>query len=190
MRALLDPVGFLDPRMPGEIVDRMRTGFRLPEQFGTAMLLVAQEVPAGPVVALAHATPPVEWLMGLEAAGAGRPLCLRLARTLVDLEAVSVSDSARGQGVGHLLVDELVRAYTRKGYEAMLGGIHTHKPHLAPYYEADGFSVLPPGAPLDLEIPIGRIRYPAEPSMRHLVRPLTPRVSYRNGVLHGLLTGR
>lgn len=49
----------------------------------------------------------------------------------------------------------------------MLGGIHTRMPHLAPYDEADGFHVLGPGAPLDLELPIGRLRYPAEPSMRH-----------------------
>ncbi|MFC9635932.1 hypothetical protein ACFXMT_36730 [Streptomyces mirabilis] len=101
-----------------------------------------------------------------------------------------MADSARGQGLGHRLVDELVRSSTRQGYEAMLGGIHTRKPSLAPYYEADGFSVLSPGAPLDLQIPIGRIRFPAEPSMRHLVRPLAPRVSYRAGVLEGLLTGR
>lgn len=57
----------------------------------------------------------------------------------------------------------------------MLGGIHTHKPHLAPYYEADGFHVLGPGAPLDLELRIGRLRYPAESAMRHLVRPLARR---------------
>ena len=72
----------------------------------------------------------------------------------------------------------------------MLGGIHTHKPHLAPYYEADGFSVLSPGAPLDLQIPVGRIRCPVEPSMRHLVRSLVPRVTYRHGVLEGLLSKR
>lgn len=45
-------------------------------------------------------------------------------------------------------------------------------------------------APLDLQLPAGRIRYPAEPSMRLLARPLLPRVSYRAGVLQGLLTGR
>ncbi|WP_432173946.1 hypothetical protein [Streptomyces sp. Tue6028] len=72
----------------------------------------------------------------------------------------------------------------------MLGGIHTDKPYLAPYDEADGFSVLSPGAPLDLQIPIGRIRFPAEPSMRHLVRPLAPGVLYRAGVLGGLLAGQ
>ncbi|WP_432187491.1 GNAT family N-acetyltransferase [Streptomyces sp. Tue6028] len=122
--------------------------------------------------------------------GLGRQTCLMLSRALVELEAVSVADSAQGRGLGHHLVDELVRSYTRQGYEAMLGGIHTHKPYLAPYYEADGFSVLSPGAPLDLQIPIGRIRFPAEPSMRHLVCPLVPGVLYRAGVVGGLLAGR
>jgi GNAT superfamily N-acetyltransferase len=189
VHALLDTVDFLDAAMPAEIVDRMRSCWRLPAQFGTASLLVAQEQPAGLIVGVAHAIPPVEWVMAMEA-GLGRRTCLILSRTLVELEAVSVADSARGQGLGHRLVEDLVRSYTRQGYEAMLGGIHTHKPHLAPYYEADGFSVLPPGAPLDLQLPVGRIRFPAEPSMRHLVRPLTPQVTYRAGVLGGLLTGR
>ncbi|MDT9700125.1 MULTISPECIES: GNAT family N-acetyltransferase [Streptomyces] len=189
VRALLEPVDFMDAAMPEEIVDRMRTGWRLPTQFGTATLLLAQEHPAGEVVGLAHAIPPVEWLMAMEA-GLGRQLCLRLSRSLVELEAVSVADGARGQGLGHRLVDELVRSYSRQGYEAMLGGIHTHKPHLAPYYEGDGFHVLSPGAPLDLELPAGRVRYPANASMRHLVRPLAPQVSYRAGVLAGLLAGR
>ncbi|MEV7892388.1 N-acetyltransferase family protein [Streptomyces sp. NPDC002817] len=189
VRALLEPVDFMDAAMPGEIVDRMRTGWRLPAQFGTAALLLAQEHPEGEVVGLAHAIPPVEWLMAMETS-LGRQLCLRLSRALVELEAVSVADSARGQGLGHRLVDELVRSYTRQGYEAMLGGIHTRKPYLAPYYEADGFHVLAPGAPLDLELPVGRIRYPANASMRHLARPLAPQVSYRAGILAGLLAGR
>ncbi|MET9359185.1 GNAT family N-acetyltransferase [Streptomyces sp. NPDC006617] len=187
VRALLQPVDFMDVAMPGEIVDRMRAGFRLPAQFGSTTLLLAQEHPAGEVVGLAHAIPPVQWLME---AGLDRQLCVLLSRTLVELEAVSVADSARGQGLGHHLVDVLVRSYTRQGYQAMLGGIHTHKPHLAPYYEADGFHVLGPGAPLDLELPIGRLRYPAEPAMRHLVRPLVPQVSYGHGVLSGILAGR
>nr|AHE39228.1 GCN5-related N-acetyltransferase [Streptomyces sp. FR1] len=188
VRALLEPVDFQNPAMPEEIVDRMRTGWRLPAQYGTATLLLAQEHPAGKAVGLAHAIPPVEWLMAMEA-GLGRQLCQRLSRSLVELEAVSVADSARGQGLGHRLVDELVRSYRGQGYEAMLGGIHTHKPHLAPYYEADGFHVLAPGAPLDLQLPVGRIRYPANASMRHLVRPLAPQVSYRAGILAGLLAG-
>ncbi|MEU6355216.1 GNAT family N-acetyltransferase [Streptomyces sp. NPDC047072] len=187
VRALLQPVDFMDAAMSEGIVDRMRTGFRRPAQFGTATLLLAQEHPAGKVAGLAHAVPPVQWLME---AGLDRQLCVMLSRALVELEAVSVADSARGQGLGHHLVDVLVRSYTRQGYQAMLGGIHTHKPHLAPYYEADGFHVLGPGAPLDLELPIGRLRYPAEPSMRHLVRPLAPQVSYGHGVLRGLLAGR
>ncbi|WP_260470358.1 GNAT family N-acetyltransferase [Streptomyces sp. RP5T] len=40
---------------------------------------------------------------------------MRLSRTLVELEAVSVADSARGQGLGHRLVDHLERSYTRQG---------------------------------------------------------------------------
>ncbi|MER6787926.1 GNAT family N-acetyltransferase [Streptomyces sp. NPDC000658] len=133
--------------------------------------------------------PPVEWLMEMEA-GLGRQLCQRLSRSLAELEAVSVADSARGQGLGHRLVDELVRSYSGQGYEAMLGGIYTHKPHLAPYYQAARFHVLGPGAPLDLELPVGRLRYPANASMRHLVRPLAPQVSYQAGILAGLLAGR
>lgn len=116
--------------------------------------------------------------------------CMWLSRSLVELEAVSVADSARGHGHGHLLVDHLAGSYTRQGYEAMLGGIHTHKPHLAPYYEADGFHVLAPGTSFDLQLPIGRLRYPADASMRHLVRPLVPQVSYRAGVLTGLPASR
>ncbi|MFC8949505.1 MULTISPECIES: GNAT family N-acetyltransferase [Streptomyces] len=189
VRALLQPVDFLEPAMPEEIVDRMRTGWRMPAQFGTATLLLAQEQPDGGIVGLAHAIPPVQWLMEMEA-GLGRPLCLRLCRALVELEAVSVADRARGQGLGHQLVDRLVRSYTGQGYQAMLGGIHTHKPHLAPYYEADGFHVLAPGAPLLLQLPIGRIQWPADASMRHLARPLISQVSYRAGVLNGLLADR
>ncbi|MEV6680722.1 GNAT family N-acetyltransferase [Streptomyces erythrochromogenes] len=189
VRRLLEPVEFLDDSMPEEIVDRMRTGWRMPPQFGTATLLVAEDHQTGQIAALAHAIPPVPWVMGMEA-GLGRPTCLMMLRSLVELEVVSVDDGARGQGLGHLLVGELVRSYTRQGYEAMLAGIHTHKPHLAPYYAADGFTALAPGAPLDLQLPHGRIRFPAEASMRHLVRPLMPRVSYRGGVLHGLLAGR
>lgn len=139
------------------------------------------------MVGLAHAVPPVQRLME---AGLDRQLCVMLSRALVELEAVSVADSTRGQGLGHHLVDVLVRSYTRQGYQVMLGGIHTHKPHLAPYYEAAGFHVLGPGAPLDLELPIGRLRYPAEPAMRHLVRPLAAQVSYGDGVLRGLLADR
>ncbi|MGW4788574.1 N-acetyltransferase family protein [Streptomyces sp. NPDC004230] len=186
VRALLEPVEFMDAAMPEEIVDRMRTGWRLPAQYGTATLLLAQEHPAGKVVGLAHAIPPVQWLAET---GLDRQLCQRLSRSLVELEAVSVAGSARGQGLGHRLVDVLVRSYSGQGYEAMLGGIHSHKPYLAPYYEADGFHVLSPGAPLDLELPVGRIRFPASASMRHLVRPLAPQVSYRAGVLAGLLAG-
>ncbi|KFG71138.1 hypothetical protein FM21_36335 [Streptomyces mutabilis] len=177
----------MDTAMPREIIDRMRTGRRMPAQFGSATLLLAQDRETEEVVGLAHAIPPVQWLME---AGLGLPLCLMLARALVELEAVSVAGSARGQGLGHQLVDALVRAYTCQGYQAVLGGIHTHKPHLKPYYEADGFHVLDPGAPLDLQLPIGRLRYPAEPSMRHLVRPLAGHVSYRHGVVTGLLAGR
>ncbi|MCX4481637.1 hypothetical protein OOK44_35275 [Streptomyces cellulosae] len=68
-----------------------------------------------------------------------------------------------------------------------------HQPpssQLAPYYEADDFHILSPGAPLDLQLPIGRIQYPADASMRHLVRPLASRASYGAGVLRGLLAGR
>ncbi|MGW4784990.1 N-acetyltransferase family protein [Streptomyces sp. NPDC004230] len=187
VRALLEPVEFMDAAMPEEIVDRMRTGWRLPAQYGAATLLLAQELPAGEVVGLAHAIPPVQWLAET---GLDRQLCQRLSRSLVELEAVSVADSARGQGLGHRLVDALVRSYSGQGYEAMLGGIHSHKPYLAPYYEADGFHVLAPGAPLDLQLPVGRVRFPADVSMRHLVRPLAPQVSYRAGVLAGLLAGR
>lgn len=115
--------------MPAEIVDRLRTGWRLPGRFGAASL-------------------------------------------------------------GHRLVGDLVHSYARQGYQAMLGGIHAHKPHLAPYCEPDGFSVLPAGSPLDLCLPIGRLRYPAEPSMRHLVRTLGPAASYRAGELRGLLAAR
>ncbi|WP_253195689.1 GNAT family N-acetyltransferase [Streptomyces sp. JHA26] len=186
VRALLQPVDFMDAAMPEEIIDRMRTGWQLPPQTGTATLLLAQERETGEVVGLAHAVPPVQWLME---AGLARSLCLMLARALVELEAVSVADRARGYGLGHRLVDHLVHSYTRQGYQAMLGGIHTHKPHLAPYYEADGFHILPPGAPLDLQLPVGLLRYPADPSMRHLARPLTSRVSYQAGVLNGLLAG-
>ncbi|MDW4912506.1 GNAT family N-acetyltransferase [Streptomyces californicus] len=189
VRALLEPVNFMDAAMPDQIVERMRTGLRLPAQFGTATLLIAHEHPAGPPVGLAHATPPFDWLMAMETT-LGRQLCLTLATTLVELEAVSVADSARGNGLGHRLIGTLVRSYTDRGYEAMLGGIHADQTHLAPYYEDDGFHVLPPGAPLDLQLPIGRIRFPASASMRHLVRPLTPRVSYQDGILKGLLTGR
>ncbi|WP_329020271.1 hypothetical protein [Streptomyces sp. NBC_01601] len=82
-----------------------------------------------------------------------------LSRTLVELEAVSVADSARGQGLGCHLVEALVR-------------------------------VLSPGAPLDLQLPVGQIRFPPEPWMRHLVRPLVRQVSYRAGALGGLLAGR
>ncbi|MCL3999037.1 GNAT family N-acetyltransferase [Streptomyces lavenduligriseus] len=187
VHALLQPVDFMDAAMPREITDRMRTGWRMPAEFGAANLLLAQERETGEVVGLAHAIPPVQWLME---AGLGWPLCLMLSRALVELEAVSVADSARGQGLGHRLVDALVRSYTRQGYQVMLGGIHTHKPHLKPYYEADGFHVLGPGTPLDLELPIGRLRYPAELSMRHLVRPLAGHVAYRHGVVTGLLAGR
>ncbi|WEP00496.1 hypothetical protein A6P39_002365 [Streptomyces sp. FXJ1.172] len=49
---------------------------------------------------------------------------------------------------------------------------------------------LVPGPPLYLQLPIGRLRYPAHPSMRHLVRPLAPRVSYRADLLHGLVAER
>ncbi|MGW1496957.1 GNAT family N-acetyltransferase [Streptomyces sp. NPDC002402] len=187
VRALLEPVDFMDTAMSEEIVDRMRTGWRLPAEFGTAALLLVQEHQAGEVVGLAHAIPPVQWLAE---AGLDRQWCMRLSRSLVELEAVSVADSARGQGLGHRLVDHLVRSYTRQGYEAMLGGIHTHKPHLAPYYEADGFHVLEPGTSFDLQLPIGRLRYPADASMRHLVRPLAGQVSYGHGVLEGLLADR
>jgi GNAT superfamily N-acetyltransferase len=179
----------MDAAMPEGIIERMRTSRRLPPQYGTATLLLAQERETGEVVGLAHAIPPVQWVMEMEAS-LGRQVCLRLCRALVELEAVSVADSARGQGLGHRLVDELVRSCTGEGYEAMVGGIHTHKPHLAPYYEADGFHVLPPGAPLDLQVPIGRIQWPANASMRHLARPLVSRVSYRAGVLTGLLASR
>ncbi|MEV8547650.1 GNAT family N-acetyltransferase [Streptomyces sp. NPDC051572] len=187
VRALLEPVDFMDAAMAEGIVERMRTGWRLPAGFGTATLLLAQEHPDGEVVGLAHAVPPVQWL---SEAGLDLQWCMRLSRSLVELEAVSVADSARGHGLGHLLVDHLVDSYTRQGYEAMLGGIHTHKPHLAPYYEADGFHVLEPGASFDLRLPFGRLRYPADASMRHLVRPLADRVSYRHGVLQGLLADR
>ncbi|MGW6099967.1 GNAT family N-acetyltransferase [Streptomyces sp. NPDC055157] len=175
--------------MPAEIVDRRRTGWRLPGRFGAASLLVAEERSEGRIVALAHAIPPVEWLLSMEGV-LGRELCTLLSGVLVELEAVSVADIARGQGLGHGLVGDLVHSYARQGYQAMLGGIHARKPYLAPYYETDGFSVLPAGAPLDLCLPIGRLRYPAEPSMRHLVRPLGPAVSYRTGELRGLLAGR
>jgi GNAT superfamily N-acetyltransferase len=187
VHALLQPVDFMDTAMPREIIDRMRTGWRMPAQFGAATLLLAQDRETGEVVGLAHAIPPVQWLME---AGLDRSLCLMLARALVELEAVSVADNARGQGLGHQLVDALVRDYTRQGYQAMLGGIPTHKPHLKPYYEADGFHVLNPGTPLDLQLPIGRLRHPAEPSMRHLVRPLAGHVAYRHDVVTGLLTSR
>ncbi|MFK0142455.1 GNAT family N-acetyltransferase [Streptomyces murinus] len=187
VHALLQPVDFMDTAMPKEIIDRMRTGRRMPAQFGAATLLLAQDRETGEVVGLAHAIPPVPWLIE---AGLDQQMCLKLARALVELEAVSVADSARGQGLGHQLVDALIRVYARQGYQAMLGGIHTHKPHLKPYYEADGFHVLGPGAPLDLQLPIGRLRYPADPSMRHLVRPLAGHVSYRHGVVAGLLAGR
>ncbi|MER6205953.1 GNAT family N-acetyltransferase [Streptomyces sp. NPDC001642] len=187
MRALLEPVDFMDAAMSEAIVERMRTGWRLPAAFGTAALLLAQEHPNGEVVGLAHAIPPVQWLAE---AGLDRQWGMRLSRSLVELEAVSVADSARGRGLGHRLVDHLVRSYTGQGYEAMLGGIHTHKPHLAPYYEADGFHVLALGAPFDLRLPIGRLRYPSDASMRHLVRPLADRVSYGHGVLEGLLADR
>ncbi|MFD7015341.1 hypothetical protein [Streptomyces sp. NPDC059928] len=118
VRALLEPVDFMDAAMPGEIVDRMRTGWQLPPQFGTATLLLAQEHPDGEVVGLAHAIPPVQWLMEIEA-GLGRQLCLGLSRSLVELEAVSVAAGAgagaRGRGLGHRLVDELVRSYSSAG---------------------------------------------------------------------------
>ncbi|MER5754442.1 hypothetical protein [Streptomyces sp. NPDC002088] len=95
-----------------------------------------------------------------------------------------------GHGLGHRLAGDLVRSHTRQGYQAVLGGIHARKPYLAPCYEADGFRFLPPGAPLDPRLPVGRLRYPAEPSMRHLMCPLSPAVSYRAGELQGLSASR
>ncbi|MEU2588958.1 hypothetical protein ABZ612_40390 [Streptomyces avermitilis] len=98
---------------------------------------------------------------------------------------------ARGGGRARLphpeLVDHLIRSYTRLGYQTMVGGIHTQKPHLAPYYEAGGFQVLPPGAPLVLQLPVGGIQWPADASMRLLARRLAAQVSLRAGVLNGLL---
>ncbi len=96
-----------------------------------------------------------------------------------------MADSARGHGPGHRFVDTLARSYTEEGCEAMVGCIHARQTHLVPYHENHGFHVLAPGAPLDLQLPIGRIRFPANASMRHLVCPLTPQVSYGNGILTG-----
>ncbi|OEV11509.1 hypothetical protein AN218_12550, partial [Streptomyces nanshensis] len=70
----------------------------LSAEFGAARLLVAEEH-QGPVVALAHALPPVEWLMSMDDQ-LGRELCALLSRSLVELEAVAVAPGARGRGLG------------------------------------------------------------------------------------------
>jgi GNAT superfamily N-acetyltransferase len=155
-RALLEPVDFLDTAMPEEIIGRMLTGWQLPPQSGTATLLLALDRPTGAIIGLAHAIPPVQWLME---AGLSRALCLLLARALVELEAVSVADSARGHGLGHQLVDHLIRSYTRQGYEAMLGGIHTQQAAPGPVLRSR-------------RLPCAAARSPARPAITYRPAPL------------------
>lgn len=63
-----------------------------------------------------------------------------LSHAVAEVRSLAVDASARGKGIGRLLVDELRRQARREGFEQLC--VFTHKPD---YFIRMGFSIVPHG---------------------------------------------
>lgn len=172
---LLSLAEWEDPATPQVMGTAIALGLHLPTP-GHRMSLVAHDGHAN-LEGVLLAGPPDEWIQGLTAFGA--PVQSHMARRVVDLEMVVVSEESRGRGLGRNMVEHAAQEYRNRGYRLMSGSFYAHLPHLEEYYQRLGFTVLEPGQPLLLRVPSpvnGVVSYPATPTMRQMWRPLASAV--------------
>jgi GNAT superfamily N-acetyltransferase len=103
---------------------------------------IADDDPPDASALAAHIRAETAWTAELGSAVAGYSLA-----SVVDgeghLDQVSVRTAAAGRGIGRLLIDEVCRWATRRGYETLTLTTFGDVPWNGPYYERLGFRVLP-----------------------------------------------
>lgn len=95
------------------------------------------------------------------------------ASRLVKITRVAVEETMRGQGIGWALVQSAIEAYSISGFGLMYGQCDAASAPLARFYMRHGFTMVPPGKPLDLTellMVSGEIR--PEPGERFFYRVL------------------
>jgi GNAT superfamily N-acetyltransferase len=133
VRALRDGRSALFPRS----ADRMSPYDVLME---ISVVLVAVDERSTVIGAL-MALPPVRILGQALQAGVPMPQILAGALTVMKIKGVAVAETARGRGVGRVLIEQFVQLYTALGWQLLYGQIDKHST-LDSYYTRLGFTVL------------------------------------------------
>lgn len=117
-----------------------------------------------------HAAP-LRWISTVE--GLSREHRSRLARKVVEMDALSMSPLVRGQRLGHRLIEHASAHYRGLGYRVMLGTFATGTLHLVPDYQQAGFTVRGPGESIAVLDPMGMaLHRPADPHVIQMWKPL------------------
>lgn len=172
---LLRQVEFTNPEVADEIAGSAARNESLAPWYGVRATWVAERR-RGEVVGVLHAAPPLPWIASIE--GLSREHRSRLANRVVELEALAVAPSARGERLGHRLIDRACDHYRGLGYRLVLGTFTTStSEHLVAYYQQAGFTVREPGQSISVLDPMGMALH--RPSDAHVVqmwKPLHPDV--------------
>ena len=166
---------FTNPEVADEIAGSAARNESLAPWYGVRATWVAERR-RGEVVGVLHAAPPLPWIASIE--GLSREHRSRLANRVVELEALAVAPSARGERLGHRLIDRACDHYRGLGYRLVLGTFTTStSEHLVAYYQQAGFTVREPGQSISVLDPMGMALH--RPSDAHVVqmwKPLHPDV--------------
>lgn len=175
---LLRMVAFKDLDAPELIARAAARNLRLESWCGEQASWVAEGA-RDAVVGVLHAAPPLRWIGSVP--GLGGEHRTRLARQVVELEALSVAPSARGSRLGLRLIERGCGHYRDLGYRLALGTFTTSTAaHLVPYYRDAGFHVGEPGEPIVVLDFMGTaLHRPSEPHVIQMWRPLHPDVGTR-----------
>jgi GNAT superfamily N-acetyltransferase len=124
---------------------------------GLATVLVA-ESPSGQLHGALQAVPPGNVLSEGAAAGVPLPLALVASTKVAKIRGLAVAPTARGLGIGDVLLRRAVRLYHQLDWLLLYGQFPAGS-GLDSYYGRRGFTVLPPGtginlAPLNLPVDI------------------------------------
>lgn len=122
---------------------------------GLGLVLVAVD-PEGQIVGALLAHPPSGFLSRLVEQGLPWPHMLVAHTAVAKVKALAVAPSARKSGIGGALLRRCSQVYWQCGYLLMFGQFASERQGLGDFYAKQGFTVVPAGAGIDMQVIFGR----------------------------------